>query len=175
MIDALTRAQVLFGLDSRQAAVDRKVRLGSRRLTSEAASLSPRTIRAYTDDGALLARFLTATGMPTAASNIRREHVEAFIAARARPHRPASAATRYRSLQQLDRALCERGPDAARRGLSSNQGPPRMVGGERRCTALSEGRVGPRVGPGYRAAAAGIERIKQGLVVETPQWANFWR
>ena len=28
---------------------------------------------------------------------------------------------------------------------------------------------------GYRAAAAGIERIKQGLVVETPKWANFWR
>jgi NTE family protein len=27
----------------------------------------------------------------------------------------------------------------------------------------------------YRAAAAGIERIKQGLVVETPKWANFWR
>jgi hypothetical protein len=25
------------------------------------------------------------------------------------------------------------------------------------------------------AAAAGIERIKQGLVVETPKWANFWR
>ncbi len=28
---------------------------------------------------------------------------------------------------------------------------------------------------GYRAAAAGIERIKQGLVVETPKLANFWR
>jgi NTE family protein len=28
---------------------------------------------------------------------------------------------------------------------------------------------------GYRAAAAGIERIKEGLVVETPKRANFWR
>jgi hypothetical protein len=28
---------------------------------------------------------------------------------------------------------------------------------------------------GYRAATAGIEQIKQGLVVETPKWANFWR
>ena len=28
---------------------------------------------------------------------------------------------------------------------------------------------------GYRAAAAGIERIKEGLVAETPKWANFWR
>jgi hypothetical protein len=38
--------------------------------------LSPRTIRAYTDDGALLIR----QGMP-AAGGIRREHIEAFIAA----------------------------------------------------------------------------------------------
>ena len=28
---------------------------------------------------------------------------------------------------------------------------------------------------GYRAAAPGIERIKQGLMVETRKWANFWR
>jgi predicted acylesterase/phospholipase RssA len=28
---------------------------------------------------------------------------------------------------------------------------------------------------GYRAAAAGIERIKEGLAVETPKRANFWR
>ena len=28
---------------------------------------------------------------------------------------------------------------------------------------------------GYRAAGAGTERIKEGLVIETPKWANFWR
>jgi NTE family protein len=28
---------------------------------------------------------------------------------------------------------------------------------------------------GYRAADAAIERIKRGLVTETPKWANFWR
>lgn len=39
--------------------------------------------------------------MPTAAGNIRREHVEAFIAAELERTAPASAATRYRSLQQL--------------------------------------------------------------------------
>jgi hypothetical protein len=47
----------------------------------EASNLSPRTIRAYTDDGALLAAFLARQGMPTAVASIRREHVEAFIAA----------------------------------------------------------------------------------------------
>jgi hypothetical protein len=75
--------------------------LGSWRLSLEAANLSPRTIRAYTDDGALPARFLTPKGMPTAASNIRREHVEAFIAAELDRTAPAPTATRYRSLQPV--------------------------------------------------------------------------
>src|SRR5215471_12601642 len=51
--------------------------LMSWRLHLEAANLSPRTIRAYTDDGALFAMFLAKQGMPTAVGNIRREHVEA--------------------------------------------------------------------------------------------------
>jgi site-specific recombinase XerC len=75
--------------------------LPSWRLHLEAANLSPRTIRAYTDDGALLAAFLADRGMPTVADNIRREHVEAFIAAELERTAPSSAATRYRSLQQL--------------------------------------------------------------------------
>jgi len=75
--------------------------LPSWRLHLEAANLSPRTIRAYTDDGALFAAFLVAKGMPTAVSRIRREHVETFVAAELERTAPASAATRYRSLQQL--------------------------------------------------------------------------
>jgi site-specific recombinase XerC len=39
--------------------------------------------------------------MPTAARSIRREHVEAFIAAELERTVASSAATRYRSLQQL--------------------------------------------------------------------------
>jgi hypothetical protein len=39
--------------------------------------------------------------MPTAVLSIRREHVEAFIVAELERTSPASAATRYRSLQQL--------------------------------------------------------------------------
>jgi site-specific recombinase XerC len=83
--------------------------LPSWRLHLEAANLSPRTIRAYTDDGALLAAFLADKGMPTVAGNIRREHVEAFIAAELERTAPSSAATRYRSLQQLFNWLDEEG------------------------------------------------------------------
>jgi hypothetical protein len=44
----------------------------------EAANLSPRTVRGYTDDGTLFATFLVGNGMPTAVAAIKREHVEAF-------------------------------------------------------------------------------------------------
>jgi site-specific recombinase XerD len=85
------------------------VLLPSWRLHLEASNLSPRTIRAYTDDGAMLAAFLAARGMPTAVRSISREHVEAFIVAELERTAPASAATRYRSLQQLFKWLDEEG------------------------------------------------------------------
>jgi site-specific recombinase XerC len=47
--------------------------------------------------------------MPAAACSIRREHVEAFIAAELEPTASSSAATRYRSLQQLFGWLDEEG------------------------------------------------------------------
>jgi site-specific recombinase XerC len=83
--------------------------LASWRLHLEAANLSPRTIRAYTDDGALFAAFLADKGMPTGAASIHREHVEAFIVAELERTAPSSAATRYRSLQQLFNWLDEEG------------------------------------------------------------------
>jgi site-specific recombinase XerD len=85
------------------------VLLPSWRLHLEARNLSPRTIRAYTDDGALLAAFLADKGMPTAAASIRREHVEAFIAQELVRTAASSAAGRYRSLQQLFNWLEEEG------------------------------------------------------------------
>jgi hypothetical protein len=56
------------------------VLLESWRLHLEAANLSPRTVRGYTDDSALFGAFLVRNGMPTAVAGIKREHVEAFIA-----------------------------------------------------------------------------------------------
>ena len=75
----------------------------------EASNLSPCTIRAYTDDGALLAAFLARQGMPTTVASIRREHVEAFIAAELARTAPFSAAIRYRSLQQRFKWLDDEG------------------------------------------------------------------
>ena len=83
--------------------------LPSWRLHLEAANLSARTIRAYTDDGALFVSFLVRQGMPSAVRSIRREHVEAFIVAELERTAPSSAATRYRSLQQLFGWLDEEG------------------------------------------------------------------
>ena len=58
---------------------------------------------------ALLVAFLADKGMPTAVRSIRREHVEAFIVAELERTAPASAARRYRSLQQLFNWLDEEG------------------------------------------------------------------
>jgi site-specific recombinase XerD len=97
-------------LDARTTSLGEiTVLLPSWRLHLEAANLSPRTIRAYTDDGARLAAFLLNSGMPTAVRSISREHVEAFIVAELERTAPASAATRYRSLQQLFSWLDEEG------------------------------------------------------------------
>ena len=58
--------------------------------------------------------------MPTAARGIHREYVEGFIAAELERTAPSSAATRYRSLQQLfswpdDEGEIDRSPMAKRR------------------------------------------------------------
>jgi|SRR5579875_1094081 len=97
-------------LDARSTGLGEiTVLLPSWRLHLEAANLSPRTIRAYTDDGALFARYLADKGMPTTVASIRREHVEAFIASELERTAPSSAATRYRSLQQLFKWLDDEG------------------------------------------------------------------
>jgi site-specific recombinase XerD len=108
-------------LISRTGVGELTVLLASWRLHLEAADLSPRTIRAYTDDGALLAAFLTRKGMPTAVASIRREHVEVFIAAELERTAPSSAATRYRSLQQLFKWLDDEGEIE---GLAHGQDAP---------------------------------------------------
>jgi len=61
----------------------------------------PGPSRTYTDDRALLAAFLARQDMPIAIASIRREPVEAFIAAELDHTAPSPAATRYRSLAEL--------------------------------------------------------------------------
>jgi site-specific recombinase XerD len=74
-----------------------------------AANKSPRTIRTYTEAVGLLIRYLTAAGMPTEATKVRREHVEAFISDQIDRWKPATANNRYRGLAQFFKYLEEEG------------------------------------------------------------------
>lgn len=74
-----------------------------------AANKSPNTTKAYLDAVARFDSFLEAQGMPRAVAAIHREHVEAFVEDQLARLKPASAANRYRSLQQFFRWLTDEG------------------------------------------------------------------
>jgi len=74
-----------------------------------ASNKSPRTIQSYEESAHQLAAFLAERGMPTVAANIRREHVEAYVQDVLDHYKPATAAVRFRSLQQLFKWLHEEG------------------------------------------------------------------
>ncbi len=78
-----------------------------RHLRSE--NRSPATAKSYAMAVTQLDAFLAASGMPRTVSGIRREHIETFIEDRLANLRPATAANRYRSLQQYFRYLVEEG------------------------------------------------------------------
>jgi site-specific recombinase XerD len=79
----------------------------------QAQNKSANTIKLYLDAGRLLEDFLTQRGMPTAAENIKREHVEAFIVDLQARTSASTAATRYRGLKQLFRYLVDEGAIAS--------------------------------------------------------------
>jgi site-specific recombinase XerD len=68
------------------------------RRTLEAENKSPRTIEAYTDAVRLLATYCQAHGAPMLAGELRREHVQAFIADQLARWKPTTAHNRYRGL-----------------------------------------------------------------------------
>lgn len=74
-----------------------------------ARNVAPSTIVSYARVGTALLEYLRSTGMPTAVSAIRREHLEAFLADLVGRVAAATAAKHYRSLQQLFRWLVEDG------------------------------------------------------------------
>lgn len=59
---------------------------------------SPRTVQTYLEAHRLFGEFLRDRGMPLDAANVRREHVEAWIAELLQRWRPATASNRYRAL-----------------------------------------------------------------------------
>ena len=68
------------------------------RRTLEAENKRPRTIEAYTDAVRLLATYLQARGKPPLAGELRREHIQAFLADQLARWKPATAHNRYRGL-----------------------------------------------------------------------------
>lgn len=74
-----------------------------------AGNRSARTVQSYEEAALQFCAFVEDQGLPTAAAAIRREHVEAWMAHLLGRWRPATAAVRYRSLQQLFKWLEEEG------------------------------------------------------------------
>src|SRR5436190_23806350 len=97
-----------------------------------AANKSTSTTKAYLDAVTRLDAFLEAHGMPQAVANVRREHVEAFVEDQLARLRPASAANRYRSLQQFFRWLVDEGevresPMARMKPPTVPEAPPPVI------------------------------------------------
>lgn len=65
------------------------------------ATRQPATRRTYLAALDGLIAFLTEKGMPTTASGVRREHIEAYVASRRDHIKPASLSIAYRALQQF--------------------------------------------------------------------------
>ncbi len=88
---------------------DLAVNISSFRRHLEAENLSPRTVKSYLEAAGLFSRFLADRGMPLLVANITREHVEEFQTDQLKRWKPATAANRYRSLQQFFKWLDEEG------------------------------------------------------------------
>lgn len=97
-----------------------------------AGNRSAMTIRSYMAAVRHFDDFLADRGMPRAVANLRREHVEAFIEDQLARLKPASAANRYRSLQQFFRWLVDEGeipetPMARMRPPTIPETPPDII------------------------------------------------
>lgn len=73
----------------------------------KAENKSPKTIETYSEAARLFVAFLDREHLPTEASQIGRQHVEAFIADLLERFKPATAANRYRALSRLFDFLVE--------------------------------------------------------------------
>ena len=101
--------QVHIKNDSTYSGGDLAANIDSFRRHLAAENLSPRTLKVYTEAARLLEGFLADRGMPRDVANIRREHVEAFVADQLERLKPATASNRYRSLRALFKWLEEEG------------------------------------------------------------------
>ena len=89
-----------------------------------ASNRAPRTIESYLEAVQLLHSFLSTSGMPVSVGNIKREHIEAFIADSLERFKPATAAKKYRSIQQFFKWLVDEGE--IRESPLRNMKPPQV-------------------------------------------------
>lgn len=142
--------------------------------TCEAENLSPRTIQTYMESTRQMAEFLAGQGMPQDVANIRREHVESFIAYLLERWKPATANNRYRGLQSFFKWLEEEGeiresPMAKMKPPRVPENPPPVLREEglRALLATCEKGAAWRTGGtrrycGYSSTPAGVERKSRG-------------
>jgi site-specific recombinase XerC len=70
---------------------------------------SPKTIKSYREAAEQMTAFLINKGMPTNITSVSGEHVEAFVIGKMERTSAATAATRYRGLQQFFGWLVDEG------------------------------------------------------------------
>jgi site-specific recombinase XerD len=97
-----------------------------------AGNLSPRTTETYMDAASRLAAFLANHGMPTELSEIRREHVESFIADQLDHFKATTAHNRYRGCQAffrwaVDEGLVKESPMARTKPPRLPEAPPAIL------------------------------------------------
>jgi site-specific recombinase XerD len=109
VVRSLDMAKAPAGSLEDTAQVDVLPNLASFGRHLRAGNKSPMTIKSYTEAIHQLDAFLADRGMPRTVAGIRREHLESFIEDQLARLRPASAANRYRSLQQFFRWLVDEG------------------------------------------------------------------
>lgn len=89
-----------------------------------ATNKAPSTILSYLNVGRALLDYLREHGMPTTATGVAREHIEAFLGDLTDRCSPATVAKHYRSLQQLFRWLVDDGEIA--RSPMERMRPPQV-------------------------------------------------
>jgi site-specific recombinase XerD len=116
-----------------ELAADLAVNVSRFRRHLRASGLSPKTETTYLEGLANLNAFLTAKGMPTAVESVAREHIEDWLVSmRELGRKPATIASRYRSVQQFfkwanDEGLITRSPMANMRPPRIPESPPAVL------------------------------------------------
>lgn len=98
---ALTSSQIHIEEDSSHSLVTVESLLPSFERSLLAGNKAPRTVQTYLEACRQFASFLADQGMPRSVEHVKREHVEAWIAALLQQWKPSTAQNRFKSLQQF--------------------------------------------------------------------------